>query len=246
MKPGLRVLRSVILCLGFFVLITSCVKPPAQAEPVEFSLFAPIINAYAELEQSGFETYDEDIVNPVLWGQGVLYNYGTFGIGSREDQYPNMYYAFYDINRDGISELLIGTDKSITGIYTLRNSKPVSAIQVETRHTLSLLLDEAGNPVIEHSWGRMDVAEDFFYTIDGNSDLAVLDKLYTDGRDRTADEEYILFRSKEVDGAQVDITEAEYSSLVWKYGGLGYGLENGEPIRRIELAWKPIDIVRPQ
>lgn len=39
------------------------------------------------------------------------------------NQLPILKYAFYDINADGLDELLIGTNNSISGIYTLLNKK---------------------------------------------------------------------------------------------------------------------------
>lgn len=52
--------------------------------------------------------------------------------------------AVYDINDDASQELLIGADESISGIYVLQNGTPVSVIQVESRHNLSLLMDWDG------------------------------------------------------------------------------------------------------
>ena len=46
---------------------------------------------------------------------------------------------FYDFNEDGLDELLIGTNNSISGIYTLQNEKPVSVLQIEDRYTLMFM-----------------------------------------------------------------------------------------------------------
>ncbi|TJY42456.1 hypothetical protein E5161_10745 [Cohnella pontilimi] len=150
-------------------------------------------------------------------------------------------YAYYDINGDGSPELLIGADKSISGIYVLQNGTPLSVIQVESRHVLRLLMDIDGNSVIEDSWGHMGYATDFFYTIDEEGKLVVLDKLFTNGDVKKGDEFIGHFRAKDVLGKEVSINEDEYCSLIRKYGSTGYEpLEDTGKERMIGVIWKPV------
>jgi hypothetical protein len=199
-------------------------------------LFAPIINAYAVLERSGYTSFDKDLIGDSLLAvsKGSTYNFGW-------DTQPTLMYAYYDINGDGSPELLIGADKSISGIYVLQNGAPVPVIQVESRHDLRLLMDIDGNSVIEDSWGHMGYATDFFYTIDEDGKLVTLDKLFTNGDDKKGDEFIGHFRAKDVLGKEISITEEEYCSLIRKYGSTGYEpLEDTGKARMIDVTWKPV------
>lgn len=208
-------------------------------------LFAPIIDAYATLERSGYTSYDKDIIGDSLLAvsNGRTYNFGW-------DTKPTLMYAFYDINGDGSPELLIGADESISGIYVLQNKTPVSVIQVESRHNLDLSMDSDGKFVIGDSWGHMGYATDFFYTIDENGKLVTLDKLYTNGDNEKVEgkEGFELishFRTKDVLGKEVSITEEEYCSLIRKYGSTGYEpLEDIKDLGKagaIDVIWTPVE-----
>lgn len=196
--------------------------------------FTPIIDAYAALERSNYTSFDKDIIGDSLLiaNGGRLYNFGTN---------PTLMYAFYDINSDGLLELLIGADETISGIYVLQNETPISVIQVESRHNLNLLMDSDGKSVIEHSWGRMGYAREFFYKIDKDGKLVTSNKLFTNGDDKKGNEFIGHFRAKDVLGKEVSITEDEYCSLIRKYGSTGYEpLEDTGKVRMIDVIWKPI------
>ncbi len=200
-------------------------------------LFEPIINAYAELERSGYTSFDKNIIGDSLLAvsEGSTYNYGT-------DTKPTLMYTFYDINSDGSQELFIGANESISGIYVLQNGSPVSIIQVESRHNLSLLKDSDDNNVIEDSWGHMGYATNFFYTIDEEGKLVTLDKLFTNGDDKKDGEFIGHFRAKDALGKEVSITEKEYCSLIQKYGSDGYEpFENiGGEAGKVDVLWKAV------
>jgi len=194
------------------------------------NLFAPIINAYAALERSGYTSFYKDLIGDSLLAvdKGSTYNFGW-------DTLPKLLYAYYDINGDGSPELLIGADKSISGIYVLQNGTPMSVIQVESRHNLRLLMD------IDGTWGRMGYATDFYFMIDEDRKLVTLDKLFTNGDIKKGNEFIGHFRAKDILGKEVSITEAEYCSLIRKYGSTGYEpLEDTGKARMIDVTWKPI------
>ena len=240
MKSAICILLCAALCA---MVLSSCSTPSAPSESMECGLFVPILNAYAELERSDFEVYDEDLIGGL--------NFASYK--SKRDR-TTIVYAFYDLNQDNTKELLVGTRvklsdseyESVYGIFALHNGIPAPVFQEETGNSIYLCMDDKGHPVIECLWGRMDVAEDFFYTIDDKGNLKALEKLFTNGCDRTDEEKPVYDRAREMDGEQIDITEEEYCSLVWKYGGLGYGIGRGEPVREITLAWQPIHTIRPQ
>ncbi|WNR42921.1 hypothetical protein [Paenibacillus roseipurpureus] len=118
--------------------------------------------------------------------KGSTYNFGW-------NTKPTLMYTSYDINGDGSPELLIGADKSISGIYALQNGKPVSINQVEDRHNLRLLKGIDGNGVIEDAWGHMGHATEFFYKIDKDGKLVTIDKLFTNGDDKKDDKTSVIF-----------------------------------------------------
>lgn len=199
-------------------------------------LYAPIINAYAALELSGYTSFNKDLIGDSLLAveKGSTYNFGW-------DTKPILMYTYYDINSDGSSELLIGADKSISGIYTLQDGKPMSISQVESRHNLRLLKGIDGNSVLEDSFGHMGYATEFFYKIDKDGKLVTLDKLFTNGDDKKGDKFIGHFRAKDVLGKEVSITEEEYCSLIRKYGSTGYEpLEDVGKERPIDVTWKPV------
>ncbi|HEX9061774.1 MAG TPA: hypothetical protein VF941_16470 [Clostridia bacterium] len=212
------------------------ITPPILSENTSHGneLFAPIIDAYAALERSGYTTFDKDIIGDSLLivNGGRSYNFGDK---------PTLTYAFYDINGDGSPELLIGADKSISGIYVLKNANPVSVIQVESRDYLGLLMDSDGKCVIEDSHGHMGYATEFFYTIDEDGKLKTLNKLYTNGDVKKDGELIGHHRAKDVLGKEVSITEEEYCSLIRKYGSTGYEpFEDTGKGRMIDVIWKPV------
>jgi len=206
--------------------------------PPECRPYAPVIDAYAVLEKSGYVYYYRDVIGDSLLAMsgGSTYNFGW-------DSKPKLEYALYDINGDGSPELLIGTGGAIAGIYTLQNGVPVSVIQVEDRNNLDLSIDSGGACVIGDSSGHMDYATDFFYSLDKSGKLVTLDKLYTNGlnRDRSAGEPVAHLRARDVNGEEVSITEDEYCALIQKYGASGYcpSKDIGEP-RSVSLDWNPI------
>lgn len=202
----------------------------------DIDLFAPIITAYAALERNGYTSFDKVLIGDSLLAveKGSTYNFGW-------NTKPTLMYAYYDINGDGASELLIGVDKSISGIYALQNGKPVSIKQVESRHNLRLLKGIDGNSVIEDAWGHMGYASEFFYKIDKDGKLVTIDKLFTNGDDKKADKIIGHFRVKDILGKEVSITEEEYCSLIRKYGSTGYEpLEDVGKERVIDVTWKQV------
>lgn len=223
--------RNIIkLFLGFLAV--------AQIQIVKASnSYDTIIDAYTKLEESGYKEFDEEILGDsiLVKNEGRTFNFGG-------EQLPILKYALFDVNRDGVKELFIGSSNSILGIYTIQNDKPVSVLQVKSAANLVLLIDNNGDCVMKHSWGHMGYAEEFFYTINKDGDLILLDGLYTDGDD--LDENGIMvghFRTKDAEGKKVSITEEEYCSLISKYGSTGYEPfeEMGEE-RKIDLKWIPI------
>ena len=214
--------------------------------------FAPIIGAYAVLEQGGYSTFDKETIGNSVLTYGSTYNFGQ-QVGW--DNNLIFMYSLYDINGDSVPELIFGVkivneNIYLSGIYALQNNNPVSIIEVESRSYLHVITDIEGNVVISHARGRMDYAQDAYYQIDQNGKLVTLDILNTNGFDWSKanpdnpEEAPPYIRTKEINGQEIIISEDEYSTLIKKYGTSGYGLSNGDDWvaaeRPINLNWKPI------
>ena len=267
MKTNKRIVALIIACFWVFVLAGCAGKQPVPVtttttETTETTTartttkttisyvkhegpYDDILNAFVELELSGFRVVDEALI-----GDSQL-TYDTYPSGYT----VSVVYAFYDINQDDEMELLIGEHvvqkdgepyDNLLGIYAVQDGKYMSVIQEAYPTFLFLLVDDKGDLVIEHSRGRMDHANNFFYALDKNGKLKTLDMLYTNGRNMenySEEKGFTLFRAKDVNGKQVDITEQEYLALLQKYGSWGYSTYIKESeIRNFEIEWKSVII----
>lgn len=185
----------------------------------EEEIFKPILEAYAELESSGYTKFDENLIGDSLL---VDKNEKEYNFPAKDRLILS--YSFYDINSDGLEELIIGADESISGIYSLQSGTPTSIIQVQFKYNLSLLNGSDNNCVIEHSSGRMGSAVESYYSIDKDGKLSILNVLYTTGDIMEDDELVGHYRAKDVLGEKNSITEEEYCDLIQKYGSAGYEL----------------------
>jgi len=214
-------------------------------------LYKPIINAYIALEKSGYTTYDEKILSKDV----CLIPGGNSSSLIDYEKQPVLVYAFCNLGGDDTPELLIGADLGIadgdtpgsnvfvTGIYGLRDDKPVSLIQVGAWSQLNFFMDKNGNPVIEKISGtHIDYATENFYKIDKPEKLISLDKLYTYGkiRDDNKPDDISYSHTNDINGKEVNITKQEYLALMQKYGSVGY-LDNTGDFKANEIvinSWK--------
>lgn len=220
--------------------------------------YKPIINAYIALEQSGYTSYDEKVLSKdvCLIPDGN----GSYFIGY--DKQPVLVYTFCNLGGDDTPELLIGADLGtadgatgsnvfVTGIYGLRDDKPVSLIQVCGESQLNFFTDKDGNPVIEKISGmHNDYATEYFYKIDKNETLITLDKLYTYGKinDYNKPDDISYSHTKDINGKEINITEQEYLVLMQEYGSVGY-LDNTGDFKANEIvinSWETGNLVSPQ
>jgi len=214
--------------------------------------YKSVVNAYIGLELSGYTSYDESILGDdvCLIPNGD----GSYFIGY--DTKPNLMYAFYDLNGNGIPELLIGANLGeadgaampavfITGIYGLQDGKPVSLIQVGAWSHLNVFTDNSDNSIIKITSGtHIEFVAEEFYKIDEKETLITLDILYTYGKikDYYEPDDITYSHTKDVNGKEVGITEQEYLALMQKYGSVGY-LDNTGDLKANKIvinSWKPL------
>lgn len=211
--------------------------------------YKSVVKAYIGLEQSGYTSYDESIL-----GDDVCLkpnSDGSYFIGL--DTKPNLMYAFYDLNGNGIPELLIGADLGeadgaampdvfITGIYGLQDGKPVSLIQVDAWSQLNVFTD---NSIIKITSGtHIEYVAEKFYKIDEKETLITLEKLYTYGKikDYYEPDDIIYSHTKDVNGKEVRITDEEYLALIQKYGSVR-DVDTAGDLKDSEIvidSWKPL------
>ena len=186
--------------------------------------------------------------------EGRSYNFGRSG-----DSHPVLVYSFYDIDGDGLEELIVGgylpsTDLAeqwvdgagggqprfvqIADIYTLRDGQPMIVKTQPERHTNMLLRGVDGRCYIEDSYGRMDNYTFVFYTINERGNRVTLDEFHINGVDREsiASGRPVYFYSMMVDGEEVDLTEEEFLRLVGRYGSNGFAALG--PDNEVVLVWK--------
>lgn len=228
--------------------------------------FAAIIAAYAMYQQNGFVLpEDHPLWHPYHMGYlhpiALRYNFLHTNW--------NILYAFHDISGNGRPDLLIGAVEPrswgffpyLVGIYTLRDGEPVPVIRYGGgRGDIWLFESSDGGIVISEGWGHMGSAAEFFYAIDENGELVLLDALFTyhpDWEHLEQTGEAIHIRLRHVsgnfwDGEQVRITEEEYIALINKYGSFGYEIGWNEIdwaygdwpediSRRVEIDWRHIN-----
>lgn len=129
-----------------------------------------ILDAYIELEQSGFTLHNEELI-----GHSILAQVGGNLFRNMVHDDWQIMYALHDISGNGQPELFIGAARSlspqyasgfITGIYILLDGEPVSVIQLEdSRHSVNLFTDWYGRYIIAHGHGHMSFAWQYFYTL---------------------------------------------------------------------------------
>ena len=256
--------KKFISIIALIVLATGCSNNNQSTDNVSktqtvnvgvdnyVDLYMPVVNAYIALEQSGYTSYDESILGDdvCLTPNGG----GSYFIGY--DTKPILMYTFYDLNGNGAPELLIGAelgvaedvDRSnvfVTGIYGLRDGKPVSLIQVGAWSQLNVFTDNSDNCIIKKTSGtHIDYVEEYFYKIDKEETLITLDKLYTYSKidDNNKPDDITYSHTKDVNGEEVSITEQEYLALMQKYGSVGYFDTTGDLKANeiVIISWEPL------
>jgi len=200
------------------------------------AIYLPILNAYAALEFSAYTN-----VNYALIGDSLLamQKEGTYNLGW--DTLPPIIYDLYDINSDGILELLIGAHDMYTGqicgIYTIQNGSAVSVMQAHDRHSLSMLLDQNGRCVIEDTYGRIDDLVEEYYTIDENGNLATLDKLRSSDNYNSEGAYLGYAHARIVNDEEVQISEEEYGAIIGFYG---VSELYADKRREVSIDWYPV------
>ena len=90
-----------------------------------------------------------------------------------------------------------------------------------------LLNDISGSIVIESLWGHSGSSFQFFYSINENGELLLLDAIFSYDFDKELHAltgEMIRSRIRNTEGNEIHLSEMEYIMLMYKYGSIGYEL----------------------
>jgi len=243
---------KVIICVAMLCAVfTGCGMgntPVASLHEEEW--FSPILNAYAVFELSNYTVHDDEIMGNTFWSAHMLLS-PDWNEGNR----PPFLYALHDLNGDGVPELMIGGEyapryglsSNIFGIYALQNNSPTSVFnQTGSRYNLSVQLDDEGNCILSNSWGHLGTSEDYFYKIDEDGQLVLLNYfqcgvVFNELNEATAEKQHY----RHVGDEFVRITEEECLYFMRKYGSSGHLgqselLEQEE--RTIQLEWSLVEV----
>ena len=181
-------------------------------------VYSSIIKAYKDFEDSGFMTYDENVIGDSFLAIGKDWGPSNAGLGI--DIYSvTLQYSLLDISRDGVPELFISAvgqyvADHIYGIYTIKNGEPVSALQIDNSRSHFMILEDH---TIHSSWGHMGYYEADFYRFENGTDMRLVDSVSKHDADILQEED-------------TETNEEEYMRIINKYP-----TEN-----TIALNWQPL------
>lgn len=224
-----------------------------EGESIRGEWYATILDEYAALELKFRSLTDNEVRNlrDELGSLNVSGSMTVFddkyvnnsifvglcdsNLSNLNDNFHPIVYALHDINGDGTPELLLGVDHGYMinriRIYALQSSNPAFVLQAGWHEALNLQLDDSGRVTILRSWGRMDYHELYFYAIDENGELILLDIL---NEHRITSDPFTLGYRKDVNSEMIDITEAEYYHLFQKHFATELESFEWEPVLKHE------------
>jgi len=219
----------VLTCAMPLIFLAACtsdrstVQVPTEANYTESTedTFAPILNAYRAYAQDGFTSQDPYfLAHPAFqqweWGRAFLLTF------------PNqLVYTFHDISGNGISELIVGAEFTegvtwVFGIYALHDGEPTAIIHAENPQYISVLINDTGEYVIEHSYGRDMSSGRNFYMLDEESNLILIDSFF-EGSRRESDPNYdmVSYAYRTTNDEMISLTQEEYMALMQMFGSRG-------------------------
>ena len=241
---------------------------PAQSYADYYiELFMPIIDALAMLEESGYETSDEDFIRASLsaiqleWGSPITIAESLFDIqrwivnNFDSDESPQLVYALHDIGQwGGAPSLFIGVKSNesieIVAIYVIETSQLDSAAELERgvrfvfssqgndETTLTTAIE--GHSVIT-STRRDDNGEmmEYFQILGPGIGVGWLDFIVTTYPQQRYRVCYIG-PCDFCDDGFTRITEEEYLEVIHRFGTSGYDVETVIEARHVVLNWMQV------
>lgn len=181
-----------------------------------------ILDKYHEAEGSNFKEYDKNYVD----GLEVFVN---------PDNKP--YYALYDIDKNGVSELFIGTGGgSIINIWALKDKKPIrlfsNGFGIRTRCWLlknDIILKEGSGSAFIHGYD--------FYKMSENGYSVELENGFV--REYVYNSDIPIITQTNALGSQ-EITTDEFEEIMISYTGITAFPFDYEQLDKIELEWNAI------
>jgi len=242
-------------------------SPGADTGFFYMELYAPIINAYAKLEQSSFMMTEANLISESLleiqldWGiqvsesllnnrQWIPYKYGW-------DELPTLMYSLEGMS--GSPELLIGVKSNgvieVISIYAIvkfdsrSDTEPDNygagvrnVFSVANRDIISVTLTrhDNGSRVVTTTWhGDVGETYEYFQVVGAGIGVGWLDFIKTTDSQQRYSACY-TGNCGSCDGGFIRITEEEYLAQILRFGTAGHNLGGNVEARHINLEWKPI------
>jgi len=203
--------------------------------------YSYVVNAYYAIEQNPgqyFAQYPDSRSQLKDLTQGfVMLSNGDFD-ALYHTMYGNsqfdLYYALYDINGDGVKELLLGAGNDygteLFDIYTIRNGVAGQLLSNATKISRMSIFK---NGTVRISGGKMGYYHDNYYRFKDGQLRQCLSLPFREGW-TSGDEElaFVYFKNDTDDNRnEVQISQEEYERLKHEYEGNG---------REVEISWRPV------
>ena len=130
--------------------------------------------------------------------------------------------ALYDIDGNGIKELLLELDGDSQILFTIRNGKAVELLNIDFENFYPIVIFENGTVQRSFNDGRLNIR--YYRFINGEFKLQ-------ETLDREDDNEYYRYNP---DRTRYTITETEFNQLTKQYEGNG---------KKVKLKWEQLEIL---
>ena len=163
-------MKKRLACLiTSLIIVVSLVNlsPNASANANWFDAYKPVVNAYADLESSGWRNYNRNIIGDSYFAQfgGLDPSTNIQFVGYSLNDLA-LRYALYDINGDGMPELVIGAEyvqfnqTFITGVYYFSGNTVKVAMNLSLAPYETATIHSDGSIAV--SSGRMGYYDGYF------------------------------------------------------------------------------------
>ena len=208
----------------------------------DYELYTEYIEAFHQFEISRYSSITTNLLDDTSYYHALVngYLYETHYGGFYADILHSIFiYSLYDINGDGIEELLIALD-DVSGdifneglsVYTIEEGAVISLLQGDAHSAYTIY----ENGVICQSWAHTG-SEQYLFSSINDGKLIEHDGLYyhRDTNFTIIQSGLSVFESDTIENDLIDITAEEYETIKSKY------LDNTE---EVSLLWKDFDELR--
>lgn len=194
---------------------------PEAKEPTKEEIFLPVLDEYRvairQTAESGeMPVYDEN--HPDVNSSAMRWHYNYIQSGSQGSTDTGLYYSYYDIDKNGVDELLIGRGavgmmKDVVDVYTIKGGAPNKLFHIQDDSTFLYVYPDG---TMEAQVFNGDTTDRYGYTFteDGTAVTESLLEGEAEPKATVEDMEWEVL----VDNGQQEIdTDAIYKALIEEY-----------------------------